>query len=190
MARWEADGRRRLQEAALELFARQGFAATTTIDIAAAAGLTQRTFFRYFRDKQEVLFGDESLFQELLEESIRNAPPTLNAIAAARFGLATLCRGAESRRAQFKRREDIIATSPELQEREASKVSHLSSALAEALKKRGAASSEAEVIAETLLSIFLTTYRRWTRTKSKDTLEAHFNANYEMLRKLLSETSS
>ncbi|HVS86414.1 MAG TPA: TetR family transcriptional regulator, partial [Gaiellaceae bacterium] len=58
MARWEPDARGRLAQAALELFAERGFDGTTVADIAERAGLTERTFFRHFADKREVLFAD------------------------------------------------------------------------------------------------------------------------------------
>ena len=57
MARWEPDSRGRLEQAALELYGERGFEQTTVAEIAERAGLTERTFFRHFADKREVLFG-------------------------------------------------------------------------------------------------------------------------------------
>ena len=56
MSRWEPDARGRLEKAALALYGERGFENTTVAEIADRAGLTERTFFRYFTDKREVLF--------------------------------------------------------------------------------------------------------------------------------------
>ncbi|HEF4737632.1 TetR family transcriptional regulator [Burkholderia multivorans] len=187
MARWEADARRRLTEAALELFTRQGFAATTTAEIAAAAGLTQRTFFRYFKDKQEVLFGSATVFRERLEQCVVEAPTALSPISAARGALIALSREIEPGRDRLSSRERIIASSPELQEREAAKVRDLSSALSGALTRRGTACSDAELIAQTMLCLFGVAYRQWLKAASKQTLEALFAVNVDDLRQMLNE---
>lgn len=56
MARWESDSRGRLEQAALALYGERRFEQTTVAEIAKRAGLTERTYFRYFADKREVLF--------------------------------------------------------------------------------------------------------------------------------------
>ena len=56
MGRWEPDARGRLVKAAMELYGERGFEQTTVAEIAERAGLTERTFFRHFADKREVLF--------------------------------------------------------------------------------------------------------------------------------------
>src|SRR3954451_13618937 len=73
MARWEPDSRGRLRTAALELYGERGFEHTTVAEIAARAGVTERTFFRHFADKREVLFGGSALLQEVFETAIENA---------------------------------------------------------------------------------------------------------------------
>jgi len=62
MVRWEPDAAGRLRKAAVELFAERGVEATTVAAIADRAGVTERTFFRYFTDKREVLFSDQGEF--------------------------------------------------------------------------------------------------------------------------------
>ena len=57
MPRWEGDAAGRLERAALELFDERGFDRTTVSQIAKRAGLNERSFYRYFSDKREVLFG-------------------------------------------------------------------------------------------------------------------------------------
>src|ERR1700760_3008035 len=76
MARWEPDSRGRLEQAAYELYAERGYDATTVADIAERAGLTERTFFRYFADKREVLFGGSHLLQDTLIAGLRDTEPT------------------------------------------------------------------------------------------------------------------
>src|SRR5580658_5362057 len=86
MVRWEPGARERLQQAALELFASQGFEQTTAEQIARAAGLTERTFFRYFADKREVLFQGQEQFVAAFVSGVAAAPPDatpLELVAAA-----------------------------------------------------------------------------------------------------------
>jgi AcrR family transcriptional regulator len=61
MGRWEPDARGRLEQAALDLYQDRGFEQTTVTEIAERAGLTERTFFRYFADKREVVFGGQDM---------------------------------------------------------------------------------------------------------------------------------
>ncbi|MFD7714025.1 TetR family transcriptional regulator, partial [Streptomyces sp. NPDC059786] len=60
MGRWEPGAGDRLREAALSLYMERGFEQTMVADIAERAGVTARTFFRYFADKREVLFDGTS----------------------------------------------------------------------------------------------------------------------------------
>ena len=58
------------EQAALELYGERGFEQTTVAEIAERAGLTERTFFRHFADKREVLFAGSSALQELLVSAV------------------------------------------------------------------------------------------------------------------------
>src|SRR5215469_8880269 len=89
MSRWQPDARERLRKAAMELFAEQGFAATTVPEITARAGLTTRTFFRHFADKREVIFGGEEI-PALATRLIADAPPDLDPAAVIVAGLKTV----------------------------------------------------------------------------------------------------
>src|ERR1700729_3568856 len=86
MTRWEPNASGRLQRAALELYSERGFDETTVAEIAKRAGLTERTFFRHFADKREVLFWGAGMLQEHVVEAVVNAPASavpIDAVAAA-----------------------------------------------------------------------------------------------------------
>src|SRR6201990_2693234 len=86
MGRWEPDARGRLERAAMELYGERGFEQATVAEIAKRAGLTERTFFRYFADKREVLFPGASPLEELFAKNLADAPASaapIDAMAAA-----------------------------------------------------------------------------------------------------------
>ena len=81
MVRWEPGAQERLQAAALDLYARRGFEQTTAADIAEAVGLTERTFFRYFADKREVLFAGQEQFRRVFLDGVAAAPKNASALS-------------------------------------------------------------------------------------------------------------
>src|SRR5579884_2369872 len=109
MGRWEPDSRGRLERAALELYSERGFENTTVAEIAERAGLTERTFFRHYADKREVLFAGGESFQDLVVAAIADAPASLPAIDAVGLGLAAAAALLQERRAFARRRHMIIA---------------------------------------------------------------------------------
>ena len=164
MPRWEPDGVGRLQAAAFELFAEQGFERTTVAEIARRAGLTQRTFFNHFADKREVLFGLGSEFQQEIVREITacadTLPPLDVVVCALQAADDTMFEG---RRAEVTRRYEIIADNPELQERELSKQAALTGAIATALRARGIDPETALLMAGAGMLVQQTAVRRWTQ---------------------------
>src|SRR5690349_15711382 len=148
MTRWEPDARGRLAQAALELFDERGFEQTTVEDIAARAGLTKRTFFRYFADKREVLFGGGTEFRDAVVRGLAGAPADAAPIEAVTAGLAAAGTLLEDRRAFARRRQRVIAANAELQERELVKLASVAAALSSGLRERGVEEPEASVTAE------------------------------------------
>ncbi len=164
MPRWEPDGVERLQAAAFELFAEQGFEGTTVAQIAQRAGLTQRTFFNHFADKREVLFGLSSEFQHEIVREIAagtDALPPLDAVVCALQAADDAI--FEERRAAVTRRHEIIDANPELQERELSKGAALTEAIADALHARGLDPDTALLTASAGMLVQQTAIRRWTQ---------------------------
>ena len=162
MGRWEPDARGRLQRAALELYSERGFEQTTVAEIAGRAGLTERTFFRHFADKREVLFWGSSSLEELLVTTLADAPEAaapIDAVAAA-LEAADAVFGSE-RRERSRQRQGIIAANAELQERELSKLASLSAALAATLRRRGVSDPAASLTAEAGIAVFKIAFERW-----------------------------
>src|ERR1700742_3034377 len=87
MGRWQPDSAMRLQEAALALYAERGFDRTTAAQIAERAGVTERTFFRHFVDKREVLFGASALLQDEIVAAVTGAPKADGPLEAVSRGL-------------------------------------------------------------------------------------------------------
>src|SRR3984885_2684010 len=131
MGRWQPNARGRLEQAALDLYGERGFQNTTVAEIAERAGLTERTFFRHFADKREVLFGGAGALQEVLVNCVANAPAAstpIDAVAVALQAAGTLL---QERRQFALQRQSVIAANAELQERELIKLASLAAALAE-----------------------------------------------------------
>ena len=162
MGRWEPDARGRLQQAALELYSERGFEQTTVAEIAKRAGLTERTFFRHFADKREVLFWGSSSLEELLVATLADAPESaapIDAVAAALEAADAVF--ASERREHSRQRQGIIAANAELQERELIKLASLSAALAATLRRRGVSDPAASLTAEAGIAVFKIAFDRW-----------------------------
>jgi AcrR family transcriptional regulator len=161
MARWEPNASGRLREAATELYLERGYEQTTVADIAQRAGLTARTFFRYFADKREVLFDGSAALQEQLVNALEEAPESatpMEAVAAALDAAAAVLGG---RRDYSRQRQAVIAANAELRERELIKMASLSAALADGLRKRGVTDPEASLAAEAGIAVFRVAFDRW-----------------------------
>jgi AcrR family transcriptional regulator len=161
MGRWQPDARGRLEKAAMELYVERGFDETTVAEIANRAGLTERTFFRHFADKREVLFAGAALLQDLFVEAVLGAPPDLPPVDAAIAGVVAGGALIQERPAFARRRYEIIAANAELQERELIKLASLSAALADALRRRGVPDHAASLAAEVAIAVFRVAFERW-----------------------------
>lgn len=161
MGRWQPDARVRLQEAALALYGERGYEETTVAEIAGRAGLTKRTFFRYFTDKREVLFwGSERLEQQMVA-AIEAAPASASALGMIGAALDAAAVRFEEVREFAGLRHRIIASSPELRERELIKASSLANAMAKALRARGFGETAATLAALTGTTVMHVAFEQW-----------------------------
>ncbi len=161
MSRWEPDARGRLEQASLALYAERGFENTTVAEIAARAGLTERTFFRHFADKREVLFWGAGALQELLVSTVAGAPESAAPMSAVAAALEAAGAILQERREIVRQRQAIIAANAELQERELIKLAALASALAGALRRRGVRDPAASLTSEAGIAVFRVAFERW-----------------------------
>ena len=168
MGRWEPDARSRLEQAALKLYVERGFEQTTVAEIAKEAGLTERTFFRHFADKREVLFSGSRMLQDLLVDTVAGAadPAPIDAVAAA---IEAAGARLQERREYAGQRQSVIARHAELQERELLKLASLAAAMADALRRRGVPDPAAALTAEAGVAVFKVAFERWiTSTDQPD----------------------
>jgi AcrR family transcriptional regulator len=164
MPRWEHGSEDRLKKAALELFAEQGFEDTSTIEIAARAGVTNRTFFRYFSDKREVLFAESDGLRTMLVEKLRQAPDVTEPLQAITRVLAEFDWENLGPRDIQRRRHAVIAANPELLERDLSKQHIITVEFADVLRERGLDADVAQLAARVGVQVFLTAYGDWLET--------------------------
>ena len=141
-------------QAKQELFRKHGFDRTTAAEIAARAGVTERTFFRHFTDKREVLFEGQAVLAAALTASIASAPAGLRPLDTLFRAFRSVTRLLEENRAFSEPRQQVISATPSLQERELAKLETLSDALALALKARNVSDLQAALAARAGMAAF------------------------------------
>jgi AcrR family transcriptional regulator len=149
-----------LRKAAMELYTERGFEPTTVAEIARRAGLTERTFFRHFADKREVLFAGSDRLREIMVGAVSNAPRDATPIEAVTAGVEAAATVLPDR-AYARMRHALVARNPILQERELIKMASLATAFAEALRQRGVREPAASLTAEAGVAVFRISFERW-----------------------------
>jgi AcrR family transcriptional regulator len=190
MGRWEPDARGRLAKAAMALYAEQGFDRTTVAEIAARAGLTERTFYRHFSDKREVLFYGMEMLRDLLAHAVADAPAPATAMDAvgAAFGAAGAFLQENPERVRL--RDAIVSANAELRERELIKLAALAAAVAAALRDRGIGDPGASLAAEAGVAVFKIAFARWVREQGHEDLPSIFRDSMADLRGVLADRTA
>jgi AcrR family transcriptional regulator len=167
MGRWEPNARGRLAQAAMSLYAEQGFEQTTAAEIARRAGLTERTFFRHFADKREVLFHGTESMQELVLRAVADAPPGATPLDT--VGLILRAAGAvlQEAPALARARHQIVSANADLRERDLVKLDQMAAGIAEVLRARGVPVNAASLAAETGIAVFKVACARWASAQGK-----------------------
>jgi AcrR family transcriptional regulator len=161
MPRWEQGSEERMKQAAMELFEEQGFEATSAVQIAQRARVTTRTFFRYFPDKEEILFADADALNKALIEELMRTPDLTQPLEAVTRTLAGYDWAKLGSRDTLRLRGRMIASNPQLLERDLIKQHQMADGFRRALCDRGVDPDTAELAARTGSQIFRTAYRKW-----------------------------
>lgn len=157
--------------AAVELFLERGYDGTTVADIADRAGLTERTFFRHYGDKREVLFAGPVDVHDVLGSGVRatsaahrDAPP-LTLVAGA---LDAVCAVLQGDRDRSRRRQQVIDAHDVLRERELIKLAAMADTIAQALREQGVPEPAASLAAEAGLAAFKVGWEQWMTDDTAD----------------------
>ncbi len=172
----------------MELYAECGFDKTTVSEIAERAGLTERTFFRYFADKREVLFSGQEALLELVAHRIAEAPPSatpMGAVGAALRAVGEIFPA--QRREHAAQRQAVIALNPGLQERELIKLASMAAVIADALQGRGCAEGPAKLTGEAGVAVFKVAFERWITDVRGADLAQLVAESFDQLRVLAGE---
>lgn len=183
MSRWAPNARERLEAAALDLFAENGYEDTTVAQIADRAGLNRATFFRHFADKREVLFGGEDVLAGLFADGIRAVPAgaALSEYLQAAYAAAEVVMTPQ-RRAQAAQRVLVVAANSELQERGLLKFARIAGSVGAALRERGADELTARLGAELGVLAFRIAMERWMAADNDEPFSLHAAAALSDLR--------
>lgn len=132
--------RRRLTRAAQRLFAEQGFDRTSVDEIAAAAGVSRRTFFHYFDSKEDVILSRHAEFERVLLDAIRTAPPEQPLLRVAEQAAIAALASFDAEEARLI--EQLKRDTPALGARDHGKYERLERAIAAALAERAGTSPD------------------------------------------------
>lgn len=182
MGRWEPNARGRLEQAALDLYSERGFEQTTAAQIAKRAGLTERTFFRHYADKREVLFGVRTRWRRSSWTPSCGTPDSAAPIDAMASTLETVATFFLERHEFARQRQTVIMANAELRERELIKLASLSAALAATLRRRGVKDPAASLTAEAGIAVFKVGFERWVGDSGERTLADFFRESLDELK--------
>jgi len=145
----------------MKLYAERGYEQTTVADIASAAGVTARTFFRHFADKREVLFAGSEILLQRMVEALDAAPASAGPMRAVAAALDAASEMLSHNRAYSRQRQALIEANAELRERELIKMAAIAAAVAAGLRRRGVPPGDASLAAEAGIAVFRVAWEQW-----------------------------
>lgn len=166
----------------MNLYSERGFEQTTVAEIARRAGLVERTFFRHFTDKREVLFGGAAMLSDYLVDNVANAPAAVAPIDAIAAAFEASSCFFQDRRDLVRQRQNVIDTNVDLQERELIKLASLASALAVALRRRGVSDPAASLAAEAGVAVFKIAFNCWIGDADRAELSTIIRKSFDNLK--------
>jgi len=163
--------RTELERTAFGLFAAKGFAETTVDDIAAAAGIGRRTFFRYFPSKNDVPWGAFEVELERMRVRLKACPPEIPLMDAVRLALVDFNHVSAGQVPLHRRRMELILRVPTLYAHSALRFTAWRQVVAEfAAERTGLRTDDLapQVIAHAVLGVALAAYEQWLDDPAAD----------------------
>lgn len=190
MARWDPGAEDRLKHAAIALCLEHGYEAVTVTQIAERAGLTRRSFFRYFPDKREVFFGGSDRLPPAVTHAVRSSDASLAPALAAKAALADVGSQLFREVDHARDRHAIIAAAPELQERERTKLAEVARAVTEGLLQRGTDDATARLLGGIAVTLFAAAFVKSIEDDvPAATFAAHLDATFSQLTELMADAA-
>jgi mycofactocin system transcriptional regulator len=158
--------RAELDRVALDLFTSRGFDETTVEDIAAAAGIGRRTFFRYYASKNDAVWGDFETELEKLRRWFDECSPDVRLMDAVHYAVMTFNRLDRDQVPWHRRRMALILNTPALQAHSTPMYARWRAVIAEfAARRVGAAPQDMvpQLIAYAALGAAVAAYEQWLR---------------------------
>jgi AcrR family transcriptional regulator len=187
MARWDPGTQQRLTKAALELYSEHGYDKVTVTQIAERAGITRRSYFRYFPDKREVLFAGSEQLPRAVAEAIVGADRAASPLSVALDALALVGTHLVTQIEHAAQRSAVIEGSQDLQERERTKLAAITTAIRDALEQRDLDADRAGLVAQIATIAFQNAFARWVAGEGRDDFPDHLQAAAAALRETLSD---
>ncbi len=182
MARWDPGTEERLTKAALELYAEHGYDNVTVTQIAERAGITRRSYFRYFPDKREVLFAGSERLPAAMHEAVLAADPAAPPLAAALSAVSEVGTYLVEQVAHSATRRAVIAASAELTERERTKLAAVTTAIREALEHRHVEPGAAKLVSQVATIVFQNAFDQWIDERGRKDFTSCLRAAADALR--------
>jgi TetR/AcrR family transcriptional regulator, regulator of mycofactocin system len=163
--------RAELERVALDLFTSRGFDETTVEDIAAAAGIGRRTFFRYYASKNDAVWGDFDTELEKLRRWFDGCRPDLPLMDAVHYAVLTFNRLDRDQVPWHRRRMALILKTPALQAHSTPMYARWRAVIAEFAARRVGAAPEdmvPQLIAYAALGAAVAAYDQWLRDEDAE----------------------
>lgn len=173
-----------IQEIAFDLFLKKGYDGVTVDEIAEAAGISRRTFFRYYETKEDVVMVALARSGVFLESLIVQRPDEEDALTALMFAMRDFLSHYQAADPKAWRVLDLIQSTPRLRARFLLERQSWEPQLSNVLTRRAADENQAHIVAITGLAILTYTYEQWQKNQEIDVGQTVLDA-FDTLRSLL-----
>ena len=176
--------REALREAAVRLFAERGYTRTSIEDIASAADVSRRTFFRYFGSKEGVIFADADAQGIAMIEALLAQPRDLAPLVAFRNGVVGLAAAVQPEHESILAMQRVLVETLELRTRAAELARDWRAELAAAFAERAGRSDPDDsdgILAGVAIAVLVTALEDWVKAGGSDDLASRFRRSFDVV---------